>query len=204
MAERLAARRLPRTTAADAMADDAGRGVLGARAIAYLIDSIVLAIFAVAFIGLGFVNLLLQSDAGLEDPPDSALWQFVYISLLSIPAWAVLNLVLLRKRGQSIGQYVMGLAVTTEGGFIPGLPTLVAYLLALHPLVFHPILAGFWAILAGVALSLTENDVLVFGSLAVAILSCVAPLVALMTGAAGRGRRALHDRIAGTVVVPLE
>jgi uncharacterized RDD family membrane protein YckC len=128
----------------------------------------------------------------------------VYISLLAIPAWLVLTLLLLHRRGQSIGQYVMGLAVAREDGTLPGLATLIAYVMALHPLIFHPILAGFWAILAGVALSLTESDVLVFGSLAIAMLSCIAPVIALITGAAGRGRRALHDRIAGTVVVPLE
>lgn len=208
MAERLAASTLPKNgrpaVATKEDYADVSQGLLGSRIVAYLIDSLVLAIFSVAFVAVGALNLLIRGDWGERDTSDSARWAFVYLSLATVPAWGVLNLLLLSRRGQSIGQYVVGLRVQRESGSDPGPARLALYLLALHPLVFHPVLALFWALLAFVALSLTSSNVLVLGSFAVALLCVAAPLVALASASADGGRRALHDRIAGTIVVRLE
>jgi uncharacterized RDD family membrane protein YckC len=207
MAERLAATALPRKgrrAAAGTRVEGSEEGVLGARIFAYIIDSIVLAILSVAFVAAGALYMLAQSDWGERDAPDSAQWGFVYASLATVPAWALLNLALMARRGQSIGQYVAGLQVAREDGRDAGLVHLIPYLLALHPLVFHPLLAAFWALLAFVALSLTSSNVLVLGSLAIALLCVAAPLLALVTAASDGGRRALHDRVASTKVVRLE
>jgi len=206
MAERLAASTLPRKGRRAAVltpVEDSEEGVLGSRVLAYAIDSVVLGIFSVAFVACGFLYMLIESDGGLRDVPDSAQWGFVYASLATVPAWLLLNLALLVRRGQSIGQYVIGLRIAGEDSGEPGVTRLALYLLALHPLVFHPVLALFWGLLAFVALSLTSSHVLVLGSLAVALLCLAAPIIALVTAAADGGR-ALHDRVAGTKVVRLE
>ncbi|HXH22114.1 MAG TPA: RDD family protein [Dehalococcoidia bacterium] len=207
MAGQVAESALPRKgrrDAAGASPADSGQGVLGARSLAYLIDSVLLAIISVAFVAAGALFMLIESDWGRIDTPDSARWGFVYASLLTVPAWASFNLLLLARRGQTAGQYIIGVRVAREDGGEAGLPRLLLYLLALNPLVFHPWLAVFWALLAFVALSITENNVLVLGSLAVAVLCLAAPVVALLAATPGGGRRALHDRVAGTKVVRVE
>jgi uncharacterized RDD family membrane protein YckC len=206
MAERLAARGLPgggREVAGDPAAHYE-EGVLGARILAYVIDSVVLMIVSVAFIAAGAAFLFAESDWGRSDTTDAGRWGFVYASLVTVPAWLLINLLLLARRGQSVGQYILGLRVASDDSSDPGPVQLLLYLLALNPLIFHPWLALFWATLAFVTLSITENNILVFGSMAIAILCVAAPLIAFVSAAGGGGRRALHDRIAGTKVVRLE
>ncbi len=171
---------------------------------AYAIDSTILAIFAVAFVGVAALTLLLQTESGFRDVSDSALWVFVYISLASIPAWAIFMIALLWRRGQTIGQYITGLAVLRPDGRDPSLARLVLYLAALHPLVFHPVLGLFWILAALTSISSVSSAGVIVACSAMAILCVVAPLVAFVTGAADGGRRALHDRIAGLTVVRLE
>jgi uncharacterized RDD family membrane protein YckC len=206
MAERVAASALPGKgrDAAGNPAVEYEEGVLGTRILAYLIDSVVLAIVSVVFIAAGAVFLFAESDWGRSDTTDAGRWGFVYASLITVPAWLLINLLLLARRGQSVGQYILGLRVASVDSTDPGPIQLLLYLLALNPLIFHPWLALFWATLAFITLSITENDILVFTSLAIAILCVAAPLVAFLTAAGGGGRRALHDRVAGTKVVRLE
>jgi uncharacterized RDD family membrane protein YckC len=206
MAEPLAASRMPSRLVAQTKPDqgDALEGVLGSRVVAYLIDSVIIGIVAIAFIGIGFGILLLKTHGGTSDVPDSALWGFVYASLAAVPATAILNFVLLLRRGQTVGQYIIGLRVVREDRGNAGFPQLMLYMVGLHPLVFHPLLAAFWALLAYVALSLTSSDVLVLGSLGIAILCVAGPLVALISGGPDGGRRGLHDRLAGLMVVRVE
>ncbi|HEY7268630.1 MAG TPA: RDD family protein [Dehalococcoidia bacterium] len=206
MAERLAASRMPRNRTARASVDDSENlsGILGARSLAYFIDSLMLCFMSVAFIGVGFGVLLLRSHGGTKDVPDAALWDFVFVSLATIPALALILFAFLARRGQTVGHYMTGLIVVREDQGNPRLRQLLLYLLALHPLVFHPVLAGFWLLFAYISLSLTSSNVLVLGSLGVAILCLLGPLVALAMGMADAGHRGLHDRIAGLMVVRLE
>ena len=206
MAEPLAASRMPRRVAVRTKPDSTDRlqGVLGSRGLAYVIDSIIIGVVAMAFVGAGAAYLIITSHGGDRDVADSARWVFVYCSLAAVPASALLNLALLARRGQTAGQYILGLRVEREDGRVPGLGRLLLYLLAMHPLVFHPLLAVFWALLAYIALSLTSSNLLVLSSIGIAILCLVGPLVALISAGPDGGRRALHDRIAGLVVVRLE
>lgn len=210
MAERLAASSLPRKGRRQAAREfdddsDESAGVLAPRILAYGIDSLVLLIFSVGFVGLAFLALLVQSEGGLEDPPDSAVWSFVYISLAVVPAWALFTLFLLARRGQTIGQSVIGVYVARDETRDAGFVRMLVYAMAMHPLVFHPLMSVFWLMLAFVGgLSLTSSNLLFIGSLAVAILCLVAPIAALVTAVSDRGHRGLHDRIAGTTVVRLE
>jgi uncharacterized RDD family membrane protein YckC len=206
MAERLAASRIPRRLALGAQPDQVEhqRGILATRTLAYAIDSIILGIVSTAFVGVGAAYLLLNTDSGGRDVPDSALWAFVYCSLASVPATAIINYGLLVKRGQTLGHYIFGLKALREDGGTAGPARMLLYMLALHPLVFHPMLASFWALLAYIALSLTSNNALVLASLGVAILCLVGPFIALLAAGPSGGHRALHDRIAGVMVVRLE
>src|SRR5581483_2876795 len=76
MAERVAAS-IPRRLAERARTDasDGLEGVLGARIVAYGIDSLLVLIFAVAFVGLATLDLLVQTDGGFTDVSEPALWQ---------------------------------------------------------------------------------------------------------------------------------
>jgi uncharacterized RDD family membrane protein YckC len=205
MAERVAAS-IPRRLAERARtnASDGLEGVLGARILAYGIDSLLVLIFAVAFVGAATLNLLLQTDGGFTDVSDSALWQFVYICLAAIPAWLVVALALLVKRGQTVGQYIMGLGVLRQDGGNPNLVQALLRLAALDPLAFHPVLGLFWAVAGFVALSKDTSGIAFMLCIGMAILSIVvAPLTALVTSAADGGRRGLHDRVSGLTVVRL-
>jgi len=205
MAEPLAASRLPRRRVALATrAHESDEGVLGSRLLAYAIDSLLVAIFAMAFVGLGALILLLSTDGGFNDVSDSALWLFVYISLASIPAWLIALLVLLRRNGQTVGQYVIGVAVVREDGGRPSFAQLILYALALHPLLFHPVLGLFWALAALVSIPRVSSNLVLIGFAALAVLCAVAPLAALVTAATDGGRRALHDRVGALKVVRLE
>lgn len=205
MAGRLAARRLAATTQEDVTEDGVDRHAgLGSRAFAFVLDSVVLFAFALLFATVSFLNIYIATHSGRDNPSDQTITVSVAILMASVPAWLLLNLVLSLKRGQSVGQYVAGLQVVKEDGASPGLLRTLLYWLALHPLLFHPLLAFFWVLLAYVALSLSENTALVIGSLAVGLICFFAPPIAFFTALRDRGRRALHDRIAGVVVVRLE
>lgn len=179
---------------------DEDRAGLGARLVAYLLDSVVLFAFTTLFAALASLVILASSDFGAENPSDSAFSIFGIVLLATMPAWLLVNVLLLRRRGQTIGQYVMGLKVAMEDGSPPSARNLVVYWLALHPLFFHPMLAGFWLLLAFYALT---SDVMFIVSLALALLSLVAPLAALIFALVDPQHRALHDRLAGAKVVHL-
>jgi uncharacterized RDD family membrane protein YckC len=206
MAERLAASRLPRREAVQTTADQPGAvsGILGARAIAYMIDTLVLMIFSVFFLGAGTLVLLLQTHGGFTDVSDSALWQFVYIWLAAIPAWLVLMLILLSRRAQTPGHFVTGLAVVRPDGTIPSPRQILIRLLALDPLLFNPVLGLSWTVAGIVSVARFTSDVVLIGCAAVALLCFIAPVIALITSTADGGHRGLHDRISGVMVVRLE
>jgi uncharacterized RDD family membrane protein YckC len=177
---------------------------LSSRGFAYLLDSLVLFAFTMVFVSGSFINIFFRSDNGRENPSDAAITDSVIILFATIPLWFLLNLVMGLKRGQSIGQYVVGLRLTRETGGSPGFFRLVLYWLALHPLLYHPLLAGFWFIFAFVSISLSESEVVFIGALALGFLSLVAPLASFVFALGDAQRRGLHDWIAGTKVVRIE
>ena len=177
---------------------------LGLRSLAFLLDSIVLLAFALIFAVGALLNLFLRSDYGRGDPPDSAYWTAIAIFMLTVPAWLLLNLILAGRRGQSVGHYVIGLRVVREDGAVAEPRRHLLRLLSLHPLVFHPLLALSWGWLAFMAVSIAGSTELLVVSGAFVALCVLAPLIAFVAATADRGRRALHDRVAGTVVIRLD
>jgi uncharacterized RDD family membrane protein YckC len=205
MAERLAVSRVARSRTASragtAFNDYAG---LGARVLAFVLDSLVLLAFAMGFVALAFLNIFLGSDSGRENPSDDQIWTSVVILVAIVPAWLLFNYVLTMKRGQTVGQYVVGIGIMRENNTDPSPGRLLLYWLALHPVLYHPLLAPFWALLAYVSLALTGSLTVILAGLALGILFLVAPVVALVSIAGGGGRRGLHDRVAAIKVVRLE
>ena len=57
----------------------------------------------------------------------------------------IFTLAMFWRRGQSVGQYLMGLEITRDDGGMPGNGQIAAYTLCLHPLIFNPIMAMIWA-----------------------------------------------------------
>ena len=177
---------------------------LGSRLLAYGLDSVFLFAFTMLFATASFLNIYVHSDSGRDNASDGTIWLSVYMLLLTVPAWFLFNLVLTSRRAHTVGQYVFGLRLETMDQPPLTAKRLAAYWLALHPLLFHPILAGFWLLFAWVAISLSESDLLFVLGLTLAFLSVLAPLAGLIFALLDRQHRAIHDRLAGVRVCRLD
>jgi uncharacterized RDD family membrane protein YckC len=177
---------------------------LGLRLMAYALDSVFLFAFTMLFATASFLNIFLRSDSGRETASDGTIWLSVYMLLLTVPAWLLFNLALTSRRGHTVGQYVMGLRLASADELPLRPKRLVAYWLALHPLLYHPILAGFWLLFAWVAISISERNVLFILGLALGFLCILAPFAGLAFALFDRRRRAIHDRLAGVRVCRLD
>ena len=174
---------------------------LEARLVAFLFDSVILLAFTAVFATIALLQLLASSDFGNSDPPESSFYAAVAVIVAVIPFWLVFNVALELWRGQTVGKYIVGIKITRSDGDAIGWGRAFWRLLLLNPLLFHPLLIVPWALLAVYALSITVNVVVLIAIVALALLSLLAGPVALIAILADRQRRALHDRIAGTLVV---
>lgn len=175
-----------------------------ARVLAYLIDSVVLFCFSSVFLLAAAMVLFIDSDQGRDQISDSEAWAFVGIMVATIPAWLVANLMLGRWLGQTLGQYVMGLRVQEEDGSPPKASRLLQYWLALHPLFYHPLLAGIWLLFAYVGITLADSSLIFVLALALALLCLAAPLANLLFLFRDPQRRTIHDRLVGLRVQRLQ
>ena len=175
---------------------------LNARISAYLADSIILLAFILTFFVIGGAVLLFSSDLGSNDAPDAAFTAFLAI-LLGGPllSWSAFNLALMRWRGQSLGMYIVGIRTVAEGGAPLATRTVLLRWFGLHPLLFHPFLLPIWALLALYSVSVTLSQIIFVITVALVLLCVVAPAASLLTMIVDSNRRALHDRLAGTLVV---
>ena len=90
---------------------------LNARISAYLIDSAVLLGFILIFFIAGGLILLLNSDLGKQDAPDSAYYAFMAVLLGgTIVGWTVFNVALIAWRGQTVGKYIPGIRTVSGDG----------------------------------------------------------------------------------------
>lgn len=177
---------------------------LNARISAYLVDSVVLLAFILVFFVIGGAVLLFSSDLGRGDPPDWAYYASIAIFLGgSLLSWTVFNLALMRWRGQTPGMYVIGIRTIGEDGpLTPGRMLLRWF--GLHPLLFHPFLLPIWAIFSLLVVSFTLSQIVLVATLALVLLCLVSPVASLLAMLLDAERRALHDRLAHTLVVHLE
>jgi uncharacterized RDD family membrane protein YckC len=204
MAERLAAPGIALSSGAGVVYAEAdGRDAFGSRVLAYLVDTAVLFGFATLFTVLAGLVILVGTGSGRNTISDTQEWAFSAILLATWPAWLLFNLALCARRGQTVGQYVIGLRIVDEAGDAPGYRRVLGYLLSLHPLIFHPMLSGPWLLVGFLGVALAENEVILVLALAVALLCLVGPLANFVFALFDPQRRALHDRLAGLRVVRL-
>ena len=178
---------------------------LNARISAYLADSIILLAFILAFFVIGGAVLLFSSDLGSNDAPDAAFSAFLAI-LLGGPllSWSAFNLALMRWRGQSLGMYIVGIRTVAEGGAPLATRTVLLRWFGLHPLLFHPLLLPIWALLTFYSFRATFSQIVLVITLTPVLLCVVAPAASLLAMAVDSNRRALHDRLAHTLVVHID
>jgi uncharacterized RDD family membrane protein YckC len=98
---------------------------------------------------------------------------------------------------------VIGLRVVDESGAAPSAGRAALYWVALHPLLYHPILALPWLLFAIVGVTLAESQVLFILALGIVFLCFAAPVANLIFVAIDPQRRGIHDRLAGMKVVHL-
>ncbi len=185
-------------------ANDTDHAGAGARILAYLIDSVVLFCFSIVFLVAASLVLFLDSDQGREEISDGEGWAVVALLLANLPAWVLCSLFLCLKRGQTVGQYLMGLSIVAEDGSQPRVKSLLAYWLALNPLVFHPIMSAVWLFLVWLLLAKTTNELMVIIAGSMALLCFVAPVAGLAFMLSDPQRRTLHDRLSGLRVQRLQ
>jgi len=204
MAERVAGSRLAvNADVASPHVPEDEEARLGSRCLAYAVDSVLLFGFSMAFSAAAFLVIFLGSDTGRSNITDGEEWAFVAFLLATFPAWLVFNLGLMATRGYTVGQYVIGLRVIGESGERPEPRRVVLYWLALHPLLFHPLLALPWALFATLGVTIAGSEVLFILALAMTFLCLVTPFVSLVFVAIDPQRRGIHDRLAGIRIVQL-
>ena len=204
MAERLAARPAARGVAGAGRLAGGENAGAGKRLLSYLLDSLFLLAFTLVFFTAAGLYIFLSSSSGRTNPSDEAFSLFAAILVATVPSWFILCAALLLLRRQTLGQYIAGLKVASEDGAPPGALRILAYLAALHPLIYHPLLASVWALIWYLSVADFRGDVVVLGSLAMAIVSLIAPLASLAFLLADPARRSIHDRLAGVKVVSFD
>jgi uncharacterized RDD family membrane protein YckC len=204
MAERVAGSRLAlNADAASPYVPEEKQARLWPRCLAYAVDSVLLFGFCMAFSAAAFLVIFIGSDTGRSNITDGEEWGFVAFLLATFPAWLAFNLGLMAMRGHTVGQYVIGLRVTGETGEKPEPRRVVLYWLALHPLLFHPLLALPWALFATLGVTIAGSELLFILALAMTFLCLVTPFVTVIFVALDPQRRGIHDRLAGIRIVQL-
>jgi len=169
--------------------------------VAFVVDSVVLLSFIFVFLAVAGLQLLLTSDFGEEDPPDSSFNAILGIVMAVIPLWLAFNVALCRWRGQTVGKYVADIKIVREDGRPLDVGSLLVRFLLLHPLLFHPFLALLWLLTAAITVSVTVSFAVLVVAATLVFLSLAAPFLAAGSVLLDGRRRALHDRVTGTAVV---
>jgi uncharacterized RDD family membrane protein YckC len=180
----------------------ARRAHLEARLVAFVVDSVVLLSFILVFWAVAGLQLLIASDFGDKDPPGSSYYAVLAIAMAVIPLWLAFNVVLCRWRGQTVGKYVADIKIVREDGRPLGLWRSLARFLLLHPLLFHIFLVPNWLLTTAIVTSLTVSAAVLVVTLTITFLSVFAIFLATGSVLLDRNHRALHDRVAGTILVP--
>jgi len=170
------------------------------RLVAFVLDLIVLFSVFALFFAVAFFQVLLRTDFGETDTPDSAVWTatiilatycFLFLPLYFTGLWA--------WRGQTVGQMAMAIKVVGRDGRPIGLTRAAVRVggLNLLPLVFVVSLVGLLAVGTSEDALVTLIWVLVIVGLVLVAIEVLGFLMIPFD----RERRALHDRLADTLVV---
>jgi uncharacterized RDD family membrane protein YckC len=170
------------------------------RLVAFVLDLIVLfSVFALFFV-VAFFQILLRTDFGERDTPDSAVWTatiilatycFLFLPLYFTGLWA--------WRGQTMGQMAMAIKVVGRDGRPIGLTRAAVRVggLNLLPLIFVVSLVG----LLAVGTSEDALVALIWVLVSVGLVLVAIQVLGCLMIPFDRERRALHDRLADTLVV---
>ncbi|HYM15882.1 MAG TPA: RDD family protein [Dehalococcoidia bacterium] len=192
---------MPRTNAAETH----GGASLRARVGGYVVDMVIFSAMTMIMVVIAGAQLLLVTHGATRNASDPTLYAFLAIIGLGTPlVWTVLNLTVLLTRHQTGGQYVAGVRVARADGGEPGARGMVAWWFCLNPVFFSWPMALVTFLPASWAISLLLQRATLAAMLTFVALCMVAPFVALVAAATDGRRRALHDRIAGMIVVPAE
>lgn len=190
------------------------------RIVSFILDVIVLVSAFLAFFAIGGLQILIRSDFGDVDPPESASVLFAEIILGFFGVFLPLYFLLFwRWKGQTIGQMAVHIKVVDVQGAAPRLGVLllrgggvnliglgsIGFMLA--PLVqaassgeSPSFSTGFANDLGGVALVWVAIAAII-AALGVAFV--IVQTLGLSLALLNKERRALHDLLAGTIVVEL-
>jgi uncharacterized RDD family membrane protein YckC len=170
------------------------------RLVAFVLDVIVLlAVFAL-FFAVAFLQILIRTDFGEKDTPDSAVWAaaiilaaycFLFLPLYFIGLWA--------WRGQTVGQMAMVIRVARPDGRPVGLARAAVRVGGLN---FLPPI--FVASLLALPATGASEDVLIALILVLALAAVVLiviQVVGFLMIPFDPQRQALHDRLADTIMV---
>ena len=162
---------------------------------AWVLDLMVYFIIGSLFFVVAGLVLLLDTNYGEVDPTERALWAFLGIWFSSLPVTLLYVLMFWAWRGQTVGKLAMGIRVAQEDGrplgFGGALRRLLAHFIypaAVLGLVTAAVYAGLD--LTGIAAAAGLGLLLTFAGYALAFFT--------------PQHRALHDYLAGTVVVDEE
>ena len=170
------------------------------RLVAFVLDLVVLFSVFALFFAVAFFQVLLRTDFGEKDTPDSAVWAaaillaiycFLLLPLYFIGLWA--------WRGQTVGQMAMAIKVVGRDGRPIGLTRAAVRVGGLNflPPIFLVSVVSLLA--AGTGEDALVTLIWVLGIVGL-VLVAIQGLGFLMIPF-DRQRRALHDRLADTLVV---
>ncbi len=163
--------------------------------VAGILDGLMLFIIASLFVTAGSLVILVSSDFEKVDPSTTAIDIF-WISFMAIPvACALYFFIGWAWRGQTVGSAVMQLRVVRSNGRRLGVLGSLARVIGLLAYVLVISIGGL------VAFQFRDSTAIAAAAVAIALLLSLA---GLLWAAFDRHRRALHDRLAGTVVVRVE
>ena len=170
------------------------------RLVAFVLDLIVLFSVLALFFAVAFLQILIRTDFGEKDTPDSAVWAaaimlatycFLFLPLYFVGLWV--------WRGQTVGQVAMAIKVVRRDGCPMGLARAAVRVGGLN---FLPLVFGA-SLLALLATGLAEDAliaiiwVLIAAALALMAIQVLGSLMIPFD----QQRQALHDRLADTIVV---
>ena len=178
---------------------------LNARVSAYLVDSVILFALVLVFFVVAGVQLLIASNRTDGDPSDASFTAaIVTFSAGTLLSWTLLNLALMRWRGQTTGKYVIGIRIVTEDKSPLTIGRALLRWFALHPLLFHPFLVIPWVVFTLLSVDFALSPLGFVLALALVLLTIASLLVNLLAVLLDSERRTLHDRLARTLVVHLD
>jgi len=170
------------------------------RLVAFVLDLIVLFSVLALFFAVAFLQILIRTDFGEKDTPDSAVWAaaimlatycFLFLPLYFIGLWV--------WRGQTVGQVAMAIKVVRRDGRPMGLARAAVRVGGLN---FLPLVFGA-SLLALLATGLAEDALIgiIWVLIAAALALMAIQVLGFLMIPFDQQRQALHDRLADTIVV---